>query len=128
MTTDVQRDLFLEVIDENGCRTREWIQIRVNKDFPVDVPTGFTPNADNVNDLLLVHGLPGVQVLQFRVWDRWGELVFTDSGFEVNDPARGWDGTYRGQSLNGGVYIWQVEVLYPDNSTEVLNGQTTLIR
>lgn len=128
VTTDVQRDLFLEVIDENGCRTREWIQIRVNKDFPVDVPTGFTPNADNVNDLLLVHGLPGVQVLQFRVWDRWGELVFSDSGFEVNDPARGWDGTYRGQSLNGGVYIWQVEVLYPDNSTEVLNGQTTLIR
>lgn len=126
--TDVQRDLFLEVMDEFGCTAKAWIQIRINKDFPVDVPTGFTPNGDNINDLLLVHGLPGIEVLQFRVWDRWGELIFTDSGFTVNDPTRGWDGTFRDQAMNGGVYLWQVEALMPDGSTQVLNGQVTLIR
>ena len=126
--TDVQRDLFLEVMDEFGCRARAWIQIRVSKDFPLAVPTGFTPNGDGVNDLLLVHGLPGVEVLQFRVWDRWGELVYTDSGFPVNEPTRGWDGSFREQAMNGGVYIWQVEALMPDGSTQILNGQTTLIR
>lgn len=126
--TDVQRDLFLEVMDEFGCTAKAWIQIRVNKDFPVAVPTGFTPNGDNINDLLLVHGLPGIDVLQFRIWDRWGELIFADGGFPVNDASRGWDGTFREQAMNGGVYLWQVEALMPDGSTQVLNGQVTLIR
>ena len=126
--TDDQRDLFLTVTDENGCTAREGIQIRVSKDFPLAVPTGFTPNGDNVNDLLLVHGLPGIEVLQFRVWDRWGELIFEDGGYTVNDPTRGWNGTFRDQPMNGGVYLWQVEALLPDGSTEVVNGQVTLIR
>ncbi|MEL7421949.1 MAG: choice-of-anchor L domain-containing protein, partial [Bacteroidota bacterium] len=126
--TDVQRDLFLEVIDENGCTAREGIQIRVSKDFPLAVPTGFTPNGDNINDLLLVHGLPGIEVLQFRVWDRWGELIYEEGGFMVNDPSTGWDGTFRDQNMNGGVYLWQVEALLPDGETTVVSGQATLIR
>ncbi|PTM14216.1 MAG: hypothetical protein DA408_03870 [Bacteroidetes bacterium] len=123
-----QQDLFLEVTDANGCTAREGIQLRVNKDFPVQVPTGFTPNNDNVNDLLLVHGLTGIRILSFRVWDRWGEQLFERRDFEVNDPTVGWDGTFRNQPLNGGIFLWQVEALLPDGRAELLNGQTVLIR
>jgi len=92
------------------------------------VPTGFTPNNDGVNDLLVVHGLPGIEVVSYRIWDRWGELLFEDSGFPVNDTSRGWNGDFRDQPVNGGVYLWQVEVRYPDDRTELFSGQTTLIR
>lgn len=128
VSTDVQRDLFLTVVDENGCTAKAWIQIRVSKDFPVAVPTGFTPNGDEINDRLQVHGLPGIEVVSYRIWDRWGELLFEDAGFPVNDPTRGWDGNFRDQPVNGGVYLWQVEVRYPDDRTELFSGQTTLIR
>ncbi|WP_020538983.1 choice-of-anchor L domain-containing protein [Lewinella cohaerens] len=126
--TNVQRDLFLTVVDENGCTSKAWIQIRVSKDFPVAVPTGFTPNGDGVNDRLLVHGLPGIEVVSYRIWDRWGEMLFEDAGFPVNDPTRGWDGNFRDDAVNGGVYLWQVEVRFPDDRTELFSGQTTLIR
>lgn len=125
---DYQADLFLTVMDEFGCIGEDWIRIIVRKDFPVQVPTGFTPNGDGMNDLLMVHGLPGIEVVWFRVFDRWGEEVFSRGDFGVNDPAVGWDGTFRDQALNGGVYLWQVEVRFPDGKTERYTGQTTLIR
>ncbi|MEZ4986531.1 MAG: gliding motility-associated C-terminal domain-containing protein [Saprospiraceae bacterium] len=123
-----QRDLFLEVVDENGCTAKAWIQLRVTKDFPVYVPSGFTPNGDAVNSRLLVHGLPGIEVLHFRVWDRWGELLYEEGRFPVNAPDHGWDGRFREQPMNSGVYIWQVEALFPDGKTTVLKGQVMLIR
>jgi gliding motility-associated-like protein len=91
------------------------------------VPTGFSPNNDGENDQLLVHGKEGTRVERFQVYDRWGELVFQREDFAVNDPA-GWDGLFRGQDAPTGVYIWYMEVQYPDESEEVLRGQTALIR
>lgn len=123
-----ETDYVLLVVDENGCEAEASIRIVVEKDFPVLVPTGFTPNGDGQNDRLLVHGLPGVQILTFRVFDRWGELVHQSNGFGVNDETQGWDGRFRDQPLNGGVFIWQIEALLPDGETGQFRGQTTLIR
>jgi gliding motility-associated-like protein len=129
LVADFQRNIFLTVLDENGCTARAGIQIRVTKDFPVEVPTGFTPNGDTFNDRLLVHGLPGIEVTSYRIWDRWGELVYEEpNSFFVNDPDKGWNGSFRDQPVNGGVYLWQIEVRYEDDRTEILKGQTTLIR
>lgn len=125
---EYQQDLFLYVEDERGCSAEEWIRIRVEKDFPVQVATGFTPNGDNINDLLMVHGLPGSTILSFQVWDRWGELVYTQNGFDINDTQIGWDGSFRNQAMNSGVYLWKIEVLLPDGKTRLMAGQTTLIR
>ena len=92
------------------------------------VPTGFTPNGDGVNDLLLVHGRPGTQVLLFQIFDRWGELLYTKEDFPVNDPNTGWDGTFRDEMLNSGVFVWSLTVVHEDGTEELLRGQTTLIR
>jgi gliding motility-associated-like protein len=116
------------VENENGCEAEALIRVVVLKDFPVLVPTGFTPNGDGENDVLLVHGLPGIRVLTFRIFDRWGELLFQQGDFNVNDENIGWDGAFRGKPLNGGVFIWQVDALMPDGRTERFTGQTTLLR
>jgi len=114
-------------IDSVGCEASDRIQVIVDKVRFVVVPTGFSPNGDGENDQLLVHGKDGTLIERFQVYDRWGELVFQREDFDVNDPA-GWDGLFRGQDAPTGVYIWYMEVQYPDESEEVLRGQTALIR
>ena len=121
-------DYEIYIIDENGCEATDRIRVFVDKPKLAVVPTGFTPNNDGINDRLLVHGRPGTQVLLFQIFDRWGELVYSDEDFPVNDPARGWNGEFRDQMLNSGVFVWSLTVRHEDGSEEVLKGQTTLIR
>ncbi|MEL6667524.1 MAG: choice-of-anchor L domain-containing protein [Bacteroidota bacterium] len=125
---EAQSTVFLRVTDAAGCTADDLIIIFVEKDFPVEVPTGFTPNGDNRNDLLLVHGRPGVEILRFEVFDRWGEVVYTRDNFTVNDASEGWDGNFRGDPMNGGVFVWQLVARDPTGFEFSLSGQTTLIR
>ncbi len=120
----------LTVIDENGCRGQAQIRVEVEKPRGIFVPTGFTPNDDFNNDLLVVFGKSRTvrQVSSFRVYDRWGELVWEDLNLPVNDTQRGWDGRFRGKLCESGVYVWVAEVEYLDGFTEVAKGHTTLIR
>lgn len=115
-------------IDEKGCEATDRTMVVVQKVREVAVPTGFTPNSDGMNDVLMVHGLPGTEIMTYRIYDRWGELLFEDGNFTVNDSKRGWDGNFRGTPMNAGVYIWYLEVKYSDGMTQSLKGQTTLIR
>lgn len=115
-------------IDENGCEATSRITVFVEKPRLAVVPTGFTPNNDSKNDILQVHGRDETMVKVFRVFDRWGELLFERSDFQVNEGV-GWDGTFRNKPMASGVYIWYLEVVYPfDDAEETLWGQTTLIR
>lgn len=118
----------LLAIDENGCEATSRITVFVEKPRLAVVPTGFTPNNDATNDILEVHGRDETIVKVFRVFDRWGELLFEQEDFEVNEGI-GWDGTFRNQPMASGVYIWYLEVLYPfDDAEDTIWGQTTLIR
>lgn len=121
-------DYEIYIIDANGCEATDRIRVLVDKPKLAIVPSGFTPNGDGVNDLLLVHGRPGTQVLQYQVFDRWGELVFTATDFPVNDETVGWDGRLKGQTMNSGVFIWVINVRHEDGIEEIIRGQTTLIR
>jgi gliding motility-associated-like protein len=118
------------VTDENGCMGIDIVKVNVEKPKGVYVPTGFSPNGDLENDLLVVHG-KGRQVNRiviFRLYDRWGELIWEDRNFAVNDVSRGWDGTFRGQECDPGVYVWTLEAEYIDGYIEQLQGNVILIR
>jgi gliding motility-associated-like protein len=129
-TVNTQNQISYKVlgVDDKGCEASFKIDVFLNKERIVAVPTGFTPNRDNENDLLLVHGQKGTKVLKFQVFDRWGELVFQDANFEVNDYTRGWDGSFKEQPMTPGIFIWFLEVEYLDGFKEIKRGQTTLIR
>jgi hypothetical protein len=116
--------------DENGCTGSNRVSVTVEKIRDIYVPTGFSPDGNQANDRLVVHGDP-TQVLAvrlFRVFDRWGSLVFEDRDFSVNDATRGWDGLMNGKSCDPGVFVWYLEVVFIDGFTDSLRGQTTLIR
>ncbi len=122
----------LTVTNENGCTARDMINIFVREERDVSVPTGFAPGAGGnaLNDLLHVHGRSQMveKVSLFRVFDRWGELLFELRDFDINDTTLGWDGTFRGKEMPAGVYVWYVEVDYIDGVSETYKGNTTLIR
>ena len=121
-------DYTLMLRDGNGCTTEDRFRVSVEKIREVAVPSGFSPNNDGQNDLLLVHGRPGTWVENFAIYDRWTNLLYSDDDFSVNDATRGWDGQHDGQPVNAGVYIYKMTIRYEDGSTETLAGETTLIR
>jgi gliding motility-associated-like protein len=118
------------VTDSHGCRGSASIRVTVDKPRGVYVPTGFTPNGDLNNDLLQVFGKSAQvkEVRVFRIYDRWGELLYEDTHFSVNDPTRGWDGRFRGKDCEPGVYVWHIEAEYLDGYLEELSGNSMLIR
>lgn len=120
----------VKVTDEHGCMGEDDIRITVEKPRGIYVPTGFTPNGDFENDLLLIHGKSRQvdKILVFKVFDRWGELLYMDENLGVNDTTRGWDGNFRGQPCDPGVYVWLLEAVYIDGHVESQNGNVTLIR
>jgi len=119
----------VQVKDELGCEAETELFLRISNPKKIFVPTGFTPNNDGFNDRLLVHGQSTIKVKFFRIFDRWGEEVFTATEFFVNDPNfLGWDGLFRGQVMNSGTFTWIMEVEYIDQQTELFRGSTSLLR
>ena len=118
----------LTVTDAHGCAVSDLLNVIVAKNNQLHVPTGFTPNGDGNNDVLIVHGTEGTQVKSFQIYDRWGELVFENKDFEVNREISGWNGNFKGKLLPTDTYIWLVEVVYPDGFEERKNGETNLLR
>jgi gliding motility-associated-like protein len=91
----------------------------------VDVPSAFTPNGDGVNDVVFPDGWGIRKLLNFRILNRYGEIVF-----ETSTLKHGWDGTFRGVPQNMETYVYQVEVeTYQDASPTIFkSGTVKLIR
>ncbi len=85
------------------------------------VPTAFSPNGDNENEILYVMG-NCIEDLNFAIFDRWGEKVF-----ETSDPTQGWDGTYKGKKLDAAVFVYYLKAKV--NNIDVdKHGNITLVK
>lgn len=119
-------------IDANGCDADDRILILVRKDEPVFVPTVFSPNGDNVNDVLNIYiGEFVKEVKSFQIYDRWGELMHSRTNFVPTNQTyddSAWDGTLNGKSCGAGVYVYFIEVEFQDGHIEMYKGDITLTR
>ncbi|MEZ5046645.1 MAG: PKD domain-containing protein [Chitinophagaceae bacterium] len=88
----------------------------------VDVPTGFSPNGDGINDFVYVKGY-GIEKMTFRIYNRWGQKVF-----ESTDKAIGWDGRYKGQMQEMEVYAYTLSVDFFDGTSTFKKGNITLLK
>lgn len=120
----------ITVTTEEGCEESAPILIVVNKEASVYVPNAFSPNGDGVNDIFMIYADPAsvVKIKSFKIFSRWGEAVFQYYNFEPNNPAFGWDGTYRNQIMKPAVFAWFAEVEFVDGRTELFEGDVTLMR
>lgn len=110
-------------IGTNGCRAFDTLNVIVDKRDNLFVPSAFSPNGDGKNDLFRVTNLSFQRIMEFRVFNRWGQEVFS-----TNDSRGGWDGTWAGVPQEMGTYNYLIRVAYPDGFVETYRGETTLIR
>lgn len=113
-----------EVSDTLGCITyREEIYIEVDKQYKVNLPTAFSPNSDGVNDIVYVEGWGIDELLEYRIFNRWGDEVYFTA-----DITEGWDGTYRGSLQNIDSYAYRVRALMFSGQVITKEGTITLLR
>ncbi len=92
------------------------------------IPNTFTPNGDGINDIFMVRGT-GITTLQaFRVYNRWGQVMYERTNVPVNDKTYGWDGNFNGTQLPPDVYVWTVEAFCENGDLLKLKGDVTIIR
>ena len=117
------------VTDENGCTAEDQIRVFVSKDRNVFIPTAFSPDGDGVNDLFTINaGADVAQIKSFYLFNRWGEQVHEAFNFMPNDLSFSWDGRYRGQVLNAGVYVYFAEIEFIDGEVILYKGDVVLLR
>ncbi len=106
-----------------GCVAKDDISITVFLAPDIFVPSGFTPNGDNLNDLLRPT-LIGIKNLKhFTVYNRFGQMVFTTS-----TPKAGWDGRINGVMQNTANFVWTAEAVDYNGNTLVRKGYAVLIK
>lgn len=86
-------------------------------------PTSFTPDGNGRNDVFKPIGLSAVKLYTLSIYDRWGEKLF-----ETTDPNQGWDGTYMGQRLPEGNFVYSVTLIYFTGKRQSIQGIVTLLK
>ena len=115
------------VVVANACQSvRAEALVRADRCCELWVPNAISPNRDGLNDVLDVYlpaaGCANIEVFELHVFDRWGEHLF-----ESTDRFVRWDGTFRGQNMPPGVYVWTLRY---EDAGEVYRqqGSVTLLR
>lgn len=114
----------LNVESPDGCSDSASANVIVVSNCSIVVPTAFTPNNDGRNDFLYPTNAFNAENLNFRVFNRFGQLVF-----ETRDWRRKWDGTLNGNAQPSGTYVWTLSYILKATKVNFnLKGTTVLIR
>ena len=112
-----------------GCLSSEPVNINVKcSDANAFIPNTFSPNNDGANDVFYPRGTGLYNVKSTRIFNRWGEVVFTKLNYSANDASAGWDGNFKGRQLLPDVYIYIIEIVCQNNTVLLYKGNITLIR
>ncbi|MDX1349613.1 MAG: PKD domain-containing protein [Putridiphycobacter sp.] len=119
---DIEYTLF--IADNYGCFSDLVLyKVLINPETHIKLPTTFTPNGDGVNDIIYVEGWGIKELIEFKIFNRWGELVF-----ETTDKEVGWDGYYKGMLQNNDVYLVQVKGLTWKDEEKTIEQYINLVR
>jgi len=112
-----------------GCKATDSISIKVFcQEAQVFIPNLFTPDGDGLNDILMVRA-SGIRIVKsFRIFNRWGQVVFEKSNFTPNDKNNGWNGMIGGKYANPDVYVYTCEVICENEVTYTYKGNITLAK
>lgn len=114
----------LSTTDAFGCFSMlDSMLIEVKEAYSVSVPNAFTPNGDGQNDLIFVRGWGIKELLEFKIYNRWGEMVF-----ETSELSEGWDGFYKNKAQDIDTYVYTVKALMYNNEVFNKKGNISLLR
>jgi len=105
-----------------GCSVSESVSVLLNLEDGIGVPNSFSPNGDGLNDLLFVKGQNIVE-MDFKVYNRYGELVF-----ETSEQTIGWDGNFKMKEEKDATFAWMLRYKLLDGRSGDMNGNVTILR
>ncbi|MBL7703478.1 MAG: gliding motility-associated C-terminal domain-containing protein [Ferruginibacter sp.] len=120
--SDKEQQFTITLKTVAGCTTVDTQVVKINKNIVIYVPNAFTPNNDALNDVLKPFMIGIKQLVYFRIFNRWGELVF-----ETKDVNQGWDGRFKGNPVQSHTLVWMLQGIGADNKTYNAKGSTVLI-
>ncbi len=96
-------------------------EVEIVPSMSLYVPNTFTPNGDGLNDTF---GVAGEAIKDFRmqIFNRWGQLIF-----ETSNANERWDGTYGGQKVPMGTYVYKVQASSPNGQRQHKEGNLNVI-
>ncbi len=94
------------------------------------MPNAFTPNSDGINDIILPLTEIGdiAQITSYTIYDRWGVQMHSIENGTPNSLQIGWDGTFRGEAAQPGIYVYEIILQFRDGQESLIKGDFTLIK
>ncbi|MEM1320813.1 MAG: gliding motility-associated C-terminal domain-containing protein [Bacteroidota bacterium] len=121
----------LAVIDKCGeCLDPNDLDFNQSCAEDIFVPNIFTPNHDGRNDRFQVFKKTAIKakIQTFRIYSRWGELIYEANDFEFNEHANWWDGTFKNEDIQTGVYLYYFKLNYQNGKILEYMGDVTVMR
>ncbi|MEZ4988182.1 MAG: gliding motility-associated C-terminal domain-containing protein [Saprospiraceae bacterium] len=129
--TPLGTDLYQVIVTDTVtfCSATDLLRVFVDKTPRIFVPNIFSPNGDGNNDYFLpLTGQDVSRIVQMQIFARSGQLVYQQANLPTGISEMGWDGTFQGQMLNPGVFVYMAEIEFVDGRREVIRGDLTLVR
>lgn len=121
-TPEVSTKYVVTGVTEDGCATRDSITIRLSDESVFTVPNAFAPGR-GTNDIFRLIRRGNATLRHFRIFDRWGVMIF-----ETSNVEEGWDGTYKGVPQPIGVYVYEISAVSGTGKEFRKAGNVTLLR
>jgi gliding motility-associated-like protein len=109
--------------DYFGCENSIEKYLIIFPNNQIFIPTAFSPNRDGLNEIFKPEGMSYVNEYKLEIFNRWGELLF-----KTNDINQGWDGTYLGQPVFEGVYVYKISIMDMFQQRINKEGMFTLLK
>ena len=124
------QQVTLELFGSPGCSLSDSLFIEVLDVRNVYIPNAFSPNGDGVNDAFTVFArIPNVQMVEeLQIFNRWGALVYENKEFLPNNEQLGWNGTFQGEPLDIGVYVYVAQIRFVDEEVLLYTGDVSIIK
>jgi gliding motility-associated-like protein len=120
---------LIKVTSDSGCVATDEIAIFVECKYAnLLLPTAFTPNRDQLNDYFYPISRGIKKITHFSIYSREGILVFDARDMLLNNPASGWNGTYKGMPQSASSYVYSLEAICETGETIYKKGSFVLLR
>jgi gliding motility-associated-like protein len=113
----------INITTKEGCKVTDTLLVRIFKQVEIYVPSGFSPNGDGKNDVLIPEPVGIKEFHYFKVFDRWGQLVY-----QTSERGKGWNGFFKGQKQPMETYMWIAEGVDIYGKIVKRSGSTILLK
>jgi len=130
LSPDQNVTILYSVEDIFGCTIEQEVEIRVDKNIAIYAPNVFSPNNDGNNDVFTIFPKRDIvaTIIEYSIYDRWGNLVHDPVNNADLDTYAGWDGKMNGKDVATGVYVYYYEAELVNGEITKKSGSVTLLR